>query len=49
MCATKREVDWARAVEGVGNVHVGAAIDEQPDDLELAFVGSEAKRGDAVA
>ena len=44
-----RHVDGAHLVEGVLGVDVGAAGDEQLDDLEVALVGGEGQRGRAVA
>ena len=38
-----------RAVEGVFDVHVGAALDEELDDLGVAALGGLEERGRAVA
>ena len=48
MTAAQREVDGARSVEGVGDVEIRAALDQQADDLEMPLVGGEAGRGHAV-
>src|SRR5207302_2410766 len=39
---------WRGAVEGVLDVHVGLAAQEQFDDLDVALVGGETQRGGPV-
>ena len=49
MVVHHRHVDGAHLVEGVLGVDVGAAGDQQLDDLDVALVGGEGQRRCAVA
>ena len=46
--AAQGEIDRPGSVERIDDVHVGAALDEQPDDVEVAAFGGEPQRADAV-
>ena len=49
VAASEGHADGGRAVERVLRVDVGAALDEQADDLEAPLVGREDQRRHAVA